>query len=73
MTKLKIRLKNTQELKLDNCPNCGADPNEEWDDALYPMNRERTLWTAGCYGCGSYIENATSEEDAILKWNQYAG
>jgi hypothetical protein len=56
------------------CPCCGHQPVEsELDDAVYPLNRTQTLWTACCVdsqgGCnlGSL---ARTREEAIARWNR---
>jgi hypothetical protein len=57
------------------CPGCGHVPDEYEveDEFIYPINRERTLWTANCTadGCGcGWSVLATSPEEALNVWNR---
>jgi hypothetical protein len=58
------------------CPFCGFRPNVEDDDAVYPANRERTVWSANCYstsgGCDASVLG-DSAADAVAAWNRRAG
>lgn len=58
------------------CPFCGHQPSENnLDDSIHPVNRERTLWNAGCVdnegGCNAYVLGG-SREEAIQRWNTRA-
>ena len=57
--------------QLLKCPLCGNDPNEDIDDAVYPIDRDYTLWQAGCIDphCRALVLGY-SEEDAITRWNR---
>lgn len=62
---------------LKACPFCGHQPDEEnLIDSIHPLNREHTLWTAGCVdnegGCNASVLGATREH-AILLWNTRVG
>lgn len=55
------------------CPFCGHQPEEDnLYDSIHRVNREGTLWTAGCVdnegGCNASVL-AGSREEAIAKWN----
>ena len=53
------------------CPCCGRELLVDDMDFLYPQNRQRTLWRAGCnehdFGCGHEVFGATSEA-VFAKW-----
>lgn len=62
---------------LKPCPFCGNQPREDdLEDAIYPYNRERTIWMAGCVvghgGCDAEVL-AGSRQEAIDKWNTRVG
>lgn len=52
------------------CKICGTNPNDEPDDFIYPLDRERTRWSANCVNpwCDNTIE-AGNYDDAIKKWD----
>lgn len=61
--------------QLAPCPGCGHIPTEYdiEDEFIYPLNRERTLWTANCtqYGTGcGWSVMAGSPEEALALWNR---
>jgi len=56
------------------CPFCGHQPDEEnLRDSIHPVNRENTLWTAGCLasegGCDASVLGSFRHE-VIEKWNR---
>jgi hypothetical protein len=58
---------------LNPCPHCDHQPEESnLRDSVHPVDRERTVWTAGCLasegGCDSY-SLGDSREGAINNWN----
>lgn len=58
---------------LNTCPFCGHQPFEDnLIDSVHPLNRDHTLWTAGCVdnegGCNASSLGGTMLE-AINKWN----
>lgn len=59
------------------CPFCGHQPEEEnLYDSVHRVNREGTLWTAGCVdnegGCNASVLGG-SREHAVSLWNTRAG
>lgn len=62
------------------CPYCGVVPTD-MEDFIFPVNRDRTVWRAGCTdggetdafgwitGCGFEIERSSPQE-AIASWNE---
>lgn len=65
------------DFTLRECPFCGHQPDEgNLIDSIHPLNRERTLWTAGCVdnegGCNASVLGSTREH-AILLWNTRPG
>lgn len=59
------------------CPFCGHQPDEgNLIDSVHPLNREQTLWTAGCVdnegGCNASVLGG-SREHAIALWNTRTG
>ena len=61
------------ELAPNACPSCGRDKWANDHDFLYPQNREKTEFRAGCNvhdgGCGHEI-TGTSLEETLKKWNE---
>lgn len=62
---------------LRECPFCGHQPEEDnLYDSVHRVNREGTLWTAGCVdnegGCNASVL-AGSREEAIARWNTRVG
>ena len=51
------------------CPFCGCKVDVDDLDAVYPVNRERTLWQAGHYTCSASVLGETLLE-AIANWNK---
>jgi hypothetical protein len=58
------------DFPLKTCKNCLCEPYMDGMDALYPMNRERTRWHAGCPCCHENSVEGDSPEDAQRKWNE---
>jgi hypothetical protein len=58
---------------IKQCPFCGCLPDHSDPDFCYPVNREKTLWQAGCIenkgGCTASVLG-TTRKDAITKWNK---
>ena len=65
-----------REAALLPCPFCGHTPRpDNYIDSIHPLDREQTLWTAGCLvsegGCDASVLAGTGKE-AISKWNTRA-
>jgi len=59
---------STVELK--DCPFCEHKfTANDLDDAIYPINRERTVWQCGCVICTAAVLGGTAEE-AVSDWNK---
>ena len=61
-------------MKLEPCPFCGHDLNQQdlWHETIYPVDRVRSIWAVNCAeevgGCGANILGYNSDE-AVAKWN----
>ena len=54
---------------LKECPFCGYDLNtQDYQDTVYPSNRDRTLWQVVCQQCSATMLGE-SKEEAISMWN----
>lgn len=55
------------------CPACGRKISPADYDFVYPENRERTQWRAGCdihnFGCGHEVKGPT-RESVLEAWKQ---
>lgn len=64
-----------QELAPGPCPRCGRNIWADDLDFIYPENRERSSWRAGCnehdFGCGFEV-TAPTKNDVIKAWNAAA-
>jgi len=61
------------EEKLLDCPFCGDSVDIKDVDAIYPINREKTVWQCGCLNpkCnGSVLGDGF--DDVIKLWNNRA-
>lgn len=65
-----VKLSHTE---FKECPFCGHHPDPYECDTIYPLNREGTLWRAGCVdnagGCTAKVIGGTPYE-AIDEWNR---
>lgn len=61
-----------RELAPGPCPSCGRKIWANDLDFIYPENRERTSWRAGCnehdFGCGFEV-TAPSRLEVVQAWN----
>jgi hypothetical protein len=64
------------KIHLIDCPFCGFKPDEQNDDCIYPVNRERTVYNLVCYetggGCGASVLGSDAM-DCIDRWNNRKG
>lgn len=62
--------------ELKSCPFCKFQPDIDDPDCIYPINREKTLWSLNCYetggGCATQVLGSNREE-VIEKWNKRIG
>lgn len=60
-------------IALKLCPFCGFQPDPEDMDCIYPVDREKTVYSVNCYevggGCSASVLG-WSIQDAIDNWNR---
>jgi hypothetical protein len=65
----------SDESILKACPFCRFTPHHKDADCIYPVNRQRKVWTLVCYetggGCSASVLGGSPEE-CIEKWNTRA-
>jgi len=60
--------------ELLDCPFCGSSVDIEDVDAVYPINRDKTIWQCGCVNpgcCASVLGD--NRDQAIELWNTRNG